>query len=187
MKFLPLAPGAAFAALLLVGCGSTAPDDAAGTAQRGDERAELGRADVARPPAIAEEANAAEAEPLNDAGEIASEIASNTMIERVPVNGGLAWVQDGEVVRTVSHDGGRVAYFHPGESRPFLVQRGGLAFAYRGGRPQLAYDSGGRPARVSDAARAEAERLAAQSRRERDAAEQAEPDNRAGQSEDGDE
>ncbi len=74
------------------------------------------------------------------------------MIARVPVDGGLAWLQDGQVVRTASEDGHRIAYFYPGEERPFLVQDGRQAFAYRNGRAQLAYDNDGRPARVSDRA-----------------------------------
>ena len=179
MKLLPLAPGAALAALLLVGCGSGSRETAAA---RDDNPSALARADVVRPPEIAEEANAAQAEPLNDAGEIASEIESNTLIGRVPVEGGLAWVQDGQVVRTSSEDGRRVAYFHPGENRPFLVQEGGLAFAYRDGRAQVAYDRDGRPAQVSDRARQEAERLAAQSLRERAAAEQTGPTGEASES-----
>ena len=174
MRFLPMAPGAALAALFLVGgCSvSTPPED---TAEQLKEGTELARREVARPPAISDEANAVEAAPLNDAGEIASEIESNTMIGRVPVDGGLAWLQDGQVVRTSSQDGRRVAYFHPGQNRPFLVQRGRQAFAYRDGRPQLAYDGEGRPARVSERARAEAERLAALSHREHEAAEQGLP------------
>lgn len=179
MKFYPLACGAALAAVSLIGGCSigTAPEKAAagGNAAVGME---LATAVVAQPPAAPDDANAVEAEPLNDAGEIASEIASNTMVERVPVDGGLAWVQDGEVLRTVSNDGRRVSYFHPGESRPFLVQDGRLAYAYDEGRPRLAYDSDGRAASVSDAARAKAERLADQSRREADAAERARRGNR---------
>ncbi len=174
MKLLPIAPGAALAALFLVGGCSTnpAPEDKAETLREGTE---LARVDVARPPPISDEADPAEAEPLNEAGEIASEIESNTMIGRVPVEGGLAWLQDGEVVRTASSDGRRIAYFHPGEERPFLVQRGERAFAYREGRPQRAYDDDGRPARITEPARAEAERLAAAALRERAAAEQTLP------------
>lgn len=174
MKFPVSARSAAFAALFLVaGCG-TAPRDstAAAPAQKGSG---LALADVPRPPAIPDEATDAEAAPLNDAGEIASEISSNTMIERVPVQGGLAWREDGEVVRTASHDGQRVAYFHPGEDQPFFVQKEGLAFAYRDGRAQIAYDSEGRPAPVSAAERAEAARLADQSRRQQEVAERAAP------------
>jgi hypothetical protein len=174
MKFLPMAPGAAFAALFLVGgCGGAPRDStAAAPAQKGTA---LARADLPRPPAIPDEATDAQAAPLNEAGEIASEISSNTMIERVPVNGGLAWREDGEVVRTASSDGSRIAYFRPGEDEPFLVQRHGLAVALNNGRPQIAYDSDGRPLPVSDAARAEAARLAELSRREQVAAEQAQP------------
>ena len=174
MKLLAIAPGAALAALVLAGGCSTnpGPEDKAETLAEGTE---LARVDVARPPPISDDANPIEAEPLNEAGEIASEIEGNTMIGRVPVEGGLAWLQDGEVVRTASHDGQRIAYFHPGENRPFLVQKGERAFAFREGRPQLAYDDDGRPARISGAARAEAERLAAVARREAAAAEQTLP------------
>lgn len=174
MKFLPMAPGAALAALFLVGgCGGTPRDStAAASAQKGTE---LARTEVARPPTIPDEATDAEAAPLNDAGEIASEISSNTMIERVPVQGGLAWREDGEVVRTASLDGSRIAYFRPGEDEPFLVQRQGLAIALSDGRAQIAYASDGRPLPVSNAARAEAARLAEQSRREQAAAERVAP------------
>ena len=170
MKFLPMAPGAALAALFLVGGCGTAPrhSTAAAPEQKGTA---LARAELPRPPAIPDEATDAQAAPLNDAGEIASEISSNTMIEQVPVEGGLAWREDGEVVRTASNDGSRIAYFHPGEDHPFLVQRGGLAYALQDGRAQIAYDSEGRPAPVSNADRAEAARLADQSRREQAAAE----------------
>jgi hypothetical protein len=180
MKFLPMAPGAALAALLLVsGCGS-APHDA--TTASGDRKnAELARADIPRPPAIPDEATDAQAGPLNDAGEIASEISANTMIERVPINGGLAWREDGRVVRTASRDGQRVAYFRAGERQPFFVQRAGLAYAYENGRAELAYDSQGRPAPVPAAARADAQRVAEQSRREREAAEKAPPEGTARQ------
>ncbi len=175
MKFHPMAHGAGLAALFLVaGCGTGPSADGAAR----EDGTELAKAEVVRPPAVSEEANQAEAEPLNDAGEIASEIESNTMIGRVPVDGGLAWLQDGEVVRTASQDGHRVGYFHPGESRPFLVQRGQRAYALRDGRPQLAYDGAGRPARVSAQARREAERLAAESHREHEAAEQDLPGDR---------
>ena len=170
MKHISLAPGAALAALLLVGgCGASVPQDKAAAAppRNGPE---VASADVARPPAVPDDANAAEAAPLNDAGEIAAEIASNTMVERVPVDGGLAWVQDGEVLRTASSDGRRISYFHPGDSEPFLVQEGSSAYAYDRGRPRIAYDGDGRAASVPDGARAKAQRLADESRREADAA-----------------
>jgi hypothetical protein len=170
-----LTTGAALAALFLVGgCGTSPRDSAAASGEQ--KNTEMARADIPRPPAIPDDATDAQAAPLNDAGEIASEISANTMIEQVPVNGGLAWREDGQVVRTASRDGQRVAYFRAGERQPFLVQRGGLAFAYQNGRAELAYDSDGRPAPVPAAALAEAERLAAQSRREREAAEHAPPE-----------
>jgi hypothetical protein len=171
-----LTTGVALAALFLVsGCGA-APREA--TAASGQTGTALASADIPRPPAIPDDATDAQAAPLNDAGEIASEISANTMIERVPVDGGLAWREDGAVVRTASRDGQRVAYFRTGERQPFLVQRGGLAYAYENGRAALAYDSAGQPAPVPAAARADAERLAAQARRERDAAAQVPPENK---------
>lgn len=164
-----LASGAALAALLLIGgCGGASRDATATTAQANGTM--LASADIPRPPAIPDEATDAQAAPLNDAGEIASEISANTMIEEVPVNGGLAWREDGQVVRTASNDGQRVAYFRAGQSRPFFVQRGGLAYAYQDGRAALAFDSQGRPAPVPTAAQMEAQRLADQAQRERDAA-----------------
>ncbi|WP_395611962.1 hypothetical protein [Allosphingosinicella sp.] len=164
-----LASGAALAALLLIGgCGSASRYAMATAAQANGTM--LAGADIPRPPAIPDEATDAQAAPLNDAGEIASEISANTMIEEVPVNGGLAWREDGQVVRTASNDGQRVAYFRAGQSRPFFVQRGGLAYAYQDGRAALAYDSQGRPAPVPTAAQMEAQRLADQAQRERDAA-----------------
>jgi hypothetical protein len=173
MQCPTLATGAALAALFLMsGCGG-APRDA--TAAAGQQGTQLASADIPRPPAIPDDATDAQAAPLNDAGEIASEISANTMVEQVPVNGGLAWREDGQVVRTASSDGRRVAYFRPGERRPFFVQRGSLAYAYENGRAALAYDSEGRPAPVPAAARAEAERLAEQSDRERAAAERVPP------------
>ena len=174
MKFFPMASSAALAALVLVGgCSRTTSHDTVSGAPKG---ADMARADIPRPPAIPDEATDAQAAPLNDAGEIASEISANTMIERVPVNGGLAWREDGAVVRTASNDGQRVAYFRAGERRPFFVQRRGLAYAYENGRAALAYDSEGRPAPVPAAARMEAERLADQALRVRDAAERAPPE-----------
>lgn len=173
-----LTSGAALAALFLVsGCGSASQD--ATTASSDRNGTDLARADIPRPPAIPDEATDAQAGPLNDAGEIASEISANTMIERVPANGGLAWREDGQVVRTASRDGQRVAYFRAGERQPFFVQRTGLAYAYEHGQAELAYDSQGRPAPVPPAARADAQRLAEQSRREREAAERALPEGTA--------
>jgi hypothetical protein len=177
MKIHPMATGAALAALFLVGgCSRTTTQDTAAANDKAAAGTALASADIPRPPAIPDDVTDAQAAPLNDAGEIASEISANTMIAPVPVNGGLAWREDGQVVRTASRDGQRVAYFRAGERQPFLVQRGGLAFAYQNGRAALAYDSQGRPAPVPAAALAEAERLAAQSRREREAAEHAPPE-----------
>lgn len=172
------APGVALAALFLIsGCGSAPRDSSAAAAP--PQGTQLARADIPRPPAIPDEATDAQAAPLNDAGEIASEISANTMIEQVPVRGGLAWREDGQVVRTASRDGQRVAYFRAGEHQPFLVQRGGLAYAYEHGQAELAYDSQGRPAPVPATALADAQRLADQARREREAAEKAPPEGAA--------
>ena len=103
-----LTTGAALAALFLVGGCGTSPRDAAAAAGE-QKNTEMARADIPRPPTIPDDVTDAQAAPLNDAGEIASEISANTMIEQVPVNGGLAWREDGQVVRTASRDGQRVA------------------------------------------------------------------------------
>jgi len=87
MKILPNATGVALAALVLVGgCSRTATQDHAAN-DKATAGTTMAQVDIPRPPAITDEATDAQAAPLNDAGEIASEISANTMIEQVPVNG----------------------------------------------------------------------------------------------------
>jgi hypothetical protein len=124
-------------------------------------------------PAPPADLSADEVAPLTQASEVASEIASDSTIERVPFEDGWAWRRDGHILRTVSRDGRRVSYFHPGDSTPFYVQQGDEGFAYRGGRPERAYDRRGRPAPVDARRREDARRLADQSRRAHDEARQA--------------
>ena len=130
-------------------------------------------AEVAPLPTPPNDVSAADAAPLVQATQVATEIAQDNSVERVPYQGGWAWRRGGQIIRTASRDGSRVSYFRPGESAPFYVQQGDRGFAYSGGRPQRAYDRSGRPARVDAARRAEAERLAQQSRREREEAQRA--------------
>jgi len=102
---------------------------------------------------------AAETAPLAQAAALAEEIDEGTDVERVPYEGGWAWRRDG--------------WFRPGETAPFLVQRGEETFAYRAGRPERAFDRRGRPGAVSAQRQEEARRLAEESRRDRERAERA--------------
>ena len=130
-------------------------------------------AEVAPLPTPPNDVSAADAAPLVQATQVATEIAQDNSVERVPYQGGWAWRRGGQIIRTASRDGSRVSYFRPRESAPFYVQQGDRGFAYSGGRPQRAYDRSGRPARVDAARRAEAERIAQQARRDRDEAQRA--------------
>lgn len=170
MKYLCPPHGAALAALFVAAaCGS---GDPAATATAKQEAGEVTEA-VAQVPALPDAPDDISTEayrPLNDAGEIASEIASDTSVERVPYEGGWAWRKDGEILRTVSADGRRVAYFWPGEDEPFFVQQGDRSYAYDDGHVERAYDRNGRPAPVPAALRDDAERLADRSSRQRELA-----------------
>jgi hypothetical protein len=181
-----LRPLAASTLLLVAACGGSGPANDSGNdvavnealgnydealPEEGNEAtppAEL----VSLPPAPAD-APATETAPLTQAAQIASEIARDTTVEQVPFEGGWAWRRGGKIVRTASRDGRRVSYFRPGESTPFLVQQGDQTFAYRGGRPERAFDRRGRPGAIDRQRQEEARRLADQSRRDRDQAERA--------------
>ena len=72
MKVLPMATGAALAALFLVGgCSHPTTQDSAAN-EKATAGPALASADIPRPPAIPDDATDAQAAPLNDAGEIAS-------------------------------------------------------------------------------------------------------------------
>ena len=181
-----LRPLAASTLLIVAACGGSGPaNDAGNDVAVNEALANLdeavpedgnGAAEpvdlVSLPPAPAG-APAAEAAPLTQAAQIASQIDADTSVERVPFEGGWAWRRGGRIVRTASRDGRRVSYFRPGESTPFLVQQGDETFAYRGGRPERAFDRRGRPAVIDRRRQEEARRLADQSRRDRDQAERA--------------
>lgn len=130
-------------------------------------------AEVAPLPAPPNDLSADDAAPLVQATQVAAEIAQDSSVERVPYQDGWAWRRNGQIIRTASRDGTRVSYFRPGESAPFYVQQGDRGFAYSRGQPRRAYDRSGHAAQVDAARRAEAERLAQQSRREREEAQRA--------------
>jgi hypothetical protein len=186
-----LRPLAASTLLLAAACGGSGPANDSGNdmavnealtnldeALPEDENA-AGDVDLVSLPPAPADAPATETAPLTQAAQIATAIDSGSDVERVPFEGGWAWRRGGKIVRTASRDGRRVSYFRPGESVPFLVQQGDETFAYRGGRPQRAFDRRGRPGAVSPQRQEEARRLADQSRRDRDQAERAprRPDN----------
>ena len=189
---LLLRPLAASTLLLAAACGGSGPADDAGNEVAVNEALanldealpddnDLAANDVelvSLPPAPAD-APAAETAPLARAARIASEIDTDSAVERVPFEGGWAWRRGGRIIRTASRDGRRVAWFRPGESTPFLVQQGDETFAYRAGRPQRAFDRRGRPGAVRAQRLEEARRLVDESRRDRDQAERAprRPDN----------
>jgi hypothetical protein len=181
-----LRPLAASTLLLMAACGGSGPANDAGNevavnealANLDEAVPEDGSATgeeldlVSLPPAPAD-APATETAPRTQAARIASEIDSDSAVERGPFEGGWAWRRGGRIIRTASRDGRRVSWFRPGESTPFLVQQGDETFAYRGGRPQRAFDRRGRPGAISPQRQEEARRLADQSRRDRDRAERA--------------
>lgn len=171
MTFQRPSHGATLAALLLAaGCARAPTQSADATSGAATPATRVAAAAIPPLPDLPDDVSPEVTQPLNDAGEIAAEIAADTTVERVPYEGGWAWRKEGQILRTVSADGRRVAYFWPGEREPFLVQQAGLSFAYRGGRVQRAYDRSGRPAPVPAALRDDAERLAHRSRDQRDLA-----------------
>jgi hypothetical protein len=97
-------------------------------------------------PAVAADAPAEQATPLVEAAQAAATIVADTSVTRVTWNDGWAWERDGQIIRTASHDGGRVSYFHPGDDHPYLVQDGGRSYGYDdGGKLAHVYDHGGHP------------------------------------------
>ena len=179
-----LLQSAAFATILLAaGCsGSSNSNDQVAAANASDDNLAFNEATpsenmsaptVTPPPAAPAGSSSQDAAPLAQAGQIASQIDSAPDVERVPFEGGWAWRRRGQILRTESRDGGRIAYFRPGESAPFFVQQGDRSFAYANGHARRAYDRGGRAAPVPPDRRSDADRLAEQSRHEHSAAEHA--------------
>jgi hypothetical protein len=187
LKSLPLS--ALAAALALAACNeapkttdnaavdvdnAVAPDDstlnAAPVVEDADEAAAVTVAAVPKPAAGTA---AADAEPLHDAGTIEDEIRDGKGIQRIRYGEGWAWTREGRIVRTADRDGTNVAYFRPGEAKPFFVQRGDRSYAYRGGKPVREFDHDGK-ARAPDADRVrEADDAANQAHDWREKAEQA--------------
>ena len=181
---LLLRPVAASTLLLAAACGGGNQSADAGNDLTNEQFAEFdnesfdedelpGDIDLVDLPAPPAGAPAADTAPLAQAAAIAEEIDEDDRIERVPYEGGWAWRRDGRILRTASRDGRRVAWYRPGETTPFLVQRDQETFAYRAGRPERAFDRSGRAAAVDRARLEEARRLAEESRRAREQAERA--------------
>jgi hypothetical protein len=184
MKRFLLQSVATAAILLAAGCSAptttndqvgaeNAADNAIAAGEMGVDESAEGSLAIAPPPSAPAGLSSDDAAPLGQAAQIASEIDSEADVERVPFEGGWAWRRNGQILRTSSRDGRRVSYFRPGESAPFFVQQGEESFAYSGGHARRAYDRGGRAVPVAPARRDDAQRLADQSRHDRDAAEHA--------------
>jgi hypothetical protein len=174
--------GLGAAILLAAGCNKVADQSNVAAADNGLVENETAMADnaaadegapvaVAPVPAPAADVPAADAAPLQQAAIAAAQIESATDVERIPYQGGWAWRRDGQIIRTASRDG-RVSYFRPGDSDPYLVQANGRAFAYANGRVARSYDTHGRPAQPDTKQRDEGQRLARVSAQERDQARQ---------------
>lgn len=128
---------------------------------------------VAAVPKVAAGTSAADAAPLHDAGTIEDEIRDGKNVQRIRYGDGWAWTRGGKIVRTADRDGKEVAYFRPGEARPFFIQRGGRSYAFQGGKPMREFDHDGK-AQAPDADRArEANEAAAKAHDRREHAEQA--------------
>jgi hypothetical protein len=150
---------ASLAALALAGCGGTpesANEAAIDNAAFANETAledepmieDLGASDVesvevAALPTLAGSAPAAEVAPLQDAVAIERDIRAGRGIQRIRYGDGWAWMRDGRILRTAADNGTDVAYFRPGEARPFFVQRGERAWGYRDGQATREYGRDG--------------------------------------------
>lgn len=111
--------------------------------------------------------SSAAAAPLTEATALAQRIERGSGIERISYDGGWAWRENGDIVRTASLDGQRVSYFRPGESTPFLVQRGTEAFAYSDGQVARGFDGSGELVQIDQQHREEGEQLVRKSTEER--------------------
>ncbi|NYT39991.1 hypothetical protein HZY97_04425 [Sphingomonas sp. R-74633] len=128
---------------------------------------------VAAVPKAAAGIAAADAAPLHDAGTIEDEIRDGKNVQRIRYGDGWAWTRGGKIVRTADRDGKEVAYFRPGEGKPFFVQRGDRSYAFQGGKPTREFDHDGK-ARAPDADRVrEADEAATKAHDRREQAEQA--------------
>lgn len=153
---------------------AVAPDDAVlNNAPVVEDAAEATAVTVAAVPKVAAGTTAADAAPLHDAGTIEDEIREGRNVQRIRYGEGWAWTRGGKIVRTADRDGKEVAYFRPGESKPFFVQRGDRSYAFQGGKPTREFDDDGK-ARAPDADRVrEADEAATKAHDRREQAEKA--------------
>jgi hypothetical protein len=150
------------------------PDNA--TPATADTSAEEGTPPDIAAPTVAPDAPAEQATPLVEAAQAAATIASDTSVTRVAWNNGWAWKRDGQIIRTASHDGSRVSYFHPGDDHPYLVQDGGRSYGYDdNGTLAHVYDHGGHPQPPSTTDQRNAGRFDQQARQDHDHARAAPP------------
>jgi FlaG/FlaF family flagellin (archaellin) len=128
---------------------------------------------VAAVPKAAAGIAAVDAAPLHDAGTIEDEIRDGKNVQRIRYGDGWAWTRGGKIVRTADRDGKEVAYFRPGEGKPFFVQRGDRSYAFKDGKPNREFDHDGK-AQAPDVDRArEANEAAEKAHDRREQAEQA--------------
>jgi len=128
---------------------------------------------VASVPAPAPTTSAVEAAPLTEATATEQMINAGTGITRVQQPDGWAWLQKGQIIRTASADGRRVAYFHRGDATPYFVQQNGRGYAYSHGQPMHEFDAHGRISTPDAQQQHEARDLADAARRRHDSAQQA--------------
>ena len=128
---------------------------------------------VATVPTPAPTTPAADIVPLNDA--IAAEhlIDAGTGITRIHQGDGWAWMQNGQIIRTASADGHRVAYFRGGSTTPYFVQDHDDSYAYSNGKPTHQYDSHGRAVTPDAQHQQDARNLANTAHQQHDHAQQA--------------
>lgn len=153
---------------------AVAPDDSTlNEAPVVEDAADATAVTVAAVPKAAAGIAAADAAPLHDAGTIEDEIRDGKNVQRIRYGEGWAWTRGGKIVRTADRDGKEVAYFRPGEGKPFFVQRGDRSYAFQGGKPTREFDHDGK-ASAPDADRArEANEAATKAHDRREQAEQA--------------
>lgn len=173
------------AALTLSACGSqSVPNSQDGAAndfgiengQTENAAAPEAAAAVPSVPAPAKGAASADIAPLTEAAATSAAIDSGgDAIARVAQPDGWAWMQRGQIVRTASRDGSRVAYFHRGEAKPYLVQQGEKAYTYSGDRVAHVFGRDGKPRAPDENAKRQADQLDRQARDDHDHAGKASP------------
>ncbi|MBT2246956.1 hypothetical protein JQK15_26025 [Sphingobium sp. BHU LFT2] len=110
---------------------------------------------------------------LTSAASIAKDIAQSDAVVRVRTDDGWAWKRNGDVIRTASRDGKRVAYYRKGEEKPFFVQEDDRAYAYADGKLTRRFDANGKAAPPSASDTHNAQQLAQTAANDRKVARQA--------------